>query len=446
LPPATIKRHAKDIFRLAVPTVLARAGMIIMMIVDAAMVGHYSSQELAYQSIGLAPMMFLVVTFFGLMNGVLVVTAFYFGSNNLNECGPIWRRSISYAAALGIVGVFISSFGEIFLLATGQTANLAKGGGEIINILGWSMPPMLIFVASSFFLEGLKRPKAGMYIMIIGNLANVLLNWLWVFGYMGFPELGAAGSAFSTVVVRIIMACVIVYYIWHLKDHSTLNIRVHANIIFRGGWRAWSKIRKIGLGGGASNAIESGAFSSMSIFAGLLGVMPLSAFTISYNMLALTFMFALGFGSATAVCVGNAKGREDKREMAFAGWTGLGLTIISMLFLGMLLAGFSTQIAAGFTNDPQLMVLAAPIIAFIAIVLIMDGGQSVMAHSLRGCGETWIPAALHVISYILVMIPLGYYLSLKAGHGAMGLFESILIASVISLGLASIRFYYLTKI
>ena len=73
-----IKRQTKEIFGLAVPTVLSRAGMMIMLIVDAAMVGHYSSQELAYQSIGLAPMMFLLVTAFGLMNGTLVVTAFHY--------------------------------------------------------------------------------------------------------------------------------------------------------------------------------------------------------------------------------------------------------------------------------------------------------------------------------------------------------------------------------
>ena len=442
----TIKRHINEIFSLAVPTVLSRAGMIIMLIVDAAMVGNYSSQELAYQSIGLAPMMFLLVTAFGLMNGTLVVTAFHCGSDNLGKCGPIWWRSLFYALALGIIGVFISSFGESFLISTGQTARLAKGGGEIISVLGWSMPPMLIFVASSFFLEGLKRPKAGMYIMIVGNIANVILNWVWVFGNAGFPELGAAGSALSTVVVRTIMACAIVYYIWHLGDHSTLNIRVHTNMICNGGWQAWSTIRRIGFGGGASNAIESGAFSSMNIFAGLLGIIQLSAFTIAFNMLALTFMFALGLGSATAVCVGNAKGQKNKREMAIAGWTGLALTLISMMILGSLLTAFSYHIASGFSNDPQLIVITAPIIAFIGLVLILDGGQSVMTHSLRGCGEVWIPAALHVISYIMVMIPLGYYLSLIVGRGAMGLFESILIASIISLSLASIRFYYITKL
>jgi multidrug resistance protein, MATE family len=441
----TIIRHAKDLVRLAVPTVVARAGMMTMMIVDAVMVGHFSAQELAYQSIGLAPMMFMMVTCFGLLTGTLVMTAFHLGANENGACGAVWRRSVIYAFSLGLIGAISSIFGEEFLLAMGQSSDLAKGGGEIINILGWTMPPMLIFVASAFFLEGLKRPKVGMYMMIIGNLVNVVLNWVLVFGHYGAPKLGAAGSAYSTGCVRTIMACGILYYIWNLKDHATLNIRVHARMVFGGGWAAWTKLRKIGLGGGASGAIESGAFSSMSLFAGLLGILPLASFSIAFNMLALTFMFALGLGSATAVCVGSAHGRGDRRDMAFAGWTGLGLTIISMAILGILLVVFNTSIASGFTNDPELIGRAAPMIAFISLVLIADGGQSVMAHALRGCGETWVPAALHVVAYLVVMIPLAWYLALPAGRGAIGLFESILVASIISMVLAGIRFRYLSR-
>jgi MATE family multidrug resistance protein len=441
----TIKRHAQDILRLAIPTVVSRAGMMSMMIVDAIMVGHYSAKELAYQSIGLAPMMFMMVTCFGLLTGTLVLTAYHVGARNKHECGAVWRRSIILALLLGLTGTIISSFGEEFLLIVGQMPDLAAGGGKIISIIGWSMVPMLIFVASSFFLEGLKRPKVGMYIMIISNITNIFLNWILVFGHFGSPKLGAVGSAYSTGLVRTIMACGITLYIWNLKDQKDLNIRVHANILLKGGWNAWSKLRKIGLGGGVSHAIESSAFASMTLFAGLLGILPLGAFTIAFNMLALTFMFALGFGSATAVSVGMAHGRNDIRDMDFAGWTGLGITVISMSILGALLISFNTQIASSFTNDQTLVSLAAPMIAFIALVLIVDGGQSVMAFALRGCGETWVPATLHIIAYIIIMVPLAYYLALISERGAIGLFESILVASIVSGGLAAIRFQCLTK-
>jgi MATE family multidrug resistance protein len=441
----TVKRHARDLIRLAGPTILGRAGMMTMMIVDSVMVGHYSAQELAYQSIGLAPMMFLMVTGFGLLTGTLVMTAFHLGANENEECGGVWRRSISYAVTIGLIGAILSSFGEEFLLLTGQTADLARGGGRIIAIIGWSMPPMLLFVASTYFLEGLKRPKVGMYIMIIGNFCNVALNWVLVFGHFGVPELGAQGSAWATIGVRIIMAGSIFYYVWNMSDHEEFAIRNHAKMFLGGGWQAWSRLREVGLGAGASNAIESGAFSSMSLIAGLLGILSLGAFTIAFNILALTFMFALGLGSATAVCVGSAHGHGNRRDMAFAGWTGLGLTIISMAVLGTVLVVLNNQIASGFTNDAELVIRAAPMIAFISLVLIADGGQSVMAHALRGCGETWVPAALHVVAYLVIMIPLAWYLALPAGHGAIGLFESILVASIVSVILAAIRFWYLSK-
>tara|TARA_B100000315_G_C14590799_1_gene595647 strand:+ start:1112 stop:2467 length:1356 start_codon:yes stop_codon:yes gene_type:complete len=441
----TVKRHGSDIFHLAGPTILARAGMMVMMIVDAVMVGHYSAQELALQSIGLAPMMFLMVSSFGLLTGTLVMTAYHLGAKEPEQCGAVWRRSIIYALALGLIGLVLSNFGEEFLTLTGQSQEIAQGGGKIIGILGWGMPPMLIFVTSGFFLEGLKRPKVGMYIMIIGNLFNIVLNWILVFGHLGAPEMGAAGSAWSTVGVRTIMMVCILYYVWNLKNHRELGIRRHANMIVAGGWSAWAKLRQIGLGAGASSGIESGAFSSMSLFAGLLGVLPLGAFSIAFNMLALTFMFALGLGSATAVCVGSAHGRGNRRDMKFAGWTGLGLTIICMSLLGIILAALNVQIAAGFTSNQELVSRAAPLIGFIALVLIADGGQSVMAHALRGCGETWVPAALHVIAYIVIMIPLAWYLALPAGRGAIGLFEAILIASIVSAALASIRFWLLLR-
>jgi len=442
----TIKRHTRDIFQLAVPTITARAGMMVMMIVDSVMVGHFSAQELAFQSIGLAPMMFLMVSSFGLLTGTLVMTAYHLGAKEPEQCGAVWRRSVTYAFALGLIGLALSNFGEEFLSLTGQSREIAQGGGRIISIIGWSMPPMLIFVATGFFLEGLKQPKVGMYVMVIGNLFNVVLNWVLVFGHLGAPAMGAAGSAWSTVCVRTIMMACILYYVWNLKNHIELGIRKYANLVFAGGWHAWAKLRHIGLGAGASAAIESGAFSSMSLIAGLLGILPLGAFSIAFNMLALTFMFALGLGSATAVCVGNAYGRGERRDMVFAGWTGLGLTVIAMGLLGIFLFTLNDAIAAGFTDNQELISRAAPLIAFIALVLIADGGQSVMAHALRGCGETWVPAALHVIAYFAIMIPLAWYLALPAGRGAIGLFEAILIASIVSLSLAAIRFWFISRI
>ena len=116
-----------------------------------------------------------------------------------------------------------------------------------------------------------------------------------------------------------------------------------------------------------------------------------------------------------------------------------------MAGFGVFLLLASGQLASVFTTDSALIVRAAPMIAFISIVLIADGGQTVMAQALRGRAETWAPAAMHIVAYLLIMIPLAWLLALKLERGPIGLFESILIASVVSLALLCLRFWWLGR-
>ena len=131
--------------------------------------------------------------------------------------------------------------------------------------------------------------------------------------------------------------------------------------------------------------------------------------------------------------------------MAYAGWTGLGLTVVIMTVLGLPLILFPDLMAGIFSKDLNLISAATPMIAFLSFVLIADGSQSVMAHALRGRSETWIPAVLHVVSYLMIMIPSAWLLSHTLGRGAIGLFEAMLIASLVSVSLLSARFWWLCR-
>ena len=277
-----------------------------MMVVDAIMVGRFSTQELAYQAIGLAPLMFIMVTSFGLLMGTLVRTAYNVGAGKPENCGGVWQRSLGYSLVISAIGFTASCFAQ-FLILTGQERDIAEGGGEVILILGYSIPFMLVFITSAFFLDGLKRPKPSMYVMIAANILNVAFNWVLVFGNLGLPAMGASGSAWASFGVRVFSAILIVLYIWNLRDRDLLRIRKRSART----WSSWAHQRRIGYSAGFSNGVESAAFSAMNIFAGLLGALPLAAFSVAFNNLALVFMIALGIGTATSVCVGNAHGRRD---------------------------------------------------------------------------------------------------------------------------------------
>jgi len=191
--------------------------------------------------------------------------------------------------------------------------------------------------------------------------------------------------------------------------------------------------------------VESTAFSLLTLIAGLLGAVSLAAYSISFQMLGTCFMVAMGFGSATAVLVGHAWGRKDAKEAARAGWLGLRVDWVVVCCMSAALTYFKADVAAIFAADPALIGAAAPLIGWVAFVIIPDHTQAVMAHALRARGDTWVPVATHRISYFLVLAPLAWLLALHAGHGTEGIVQSTLIASLVSAAFLMGRFHLLSR-
>ncbi|MDP6646338.1 MAG: MATE family efflux transporter [Rhodospirillales bacterium] len=442
-PPAAPKlgRQIKDLLRLALPVIGSRLGMLTMALADTVMLGRFAARELAYQSIAIAVTIPLFVTAIGLCLGTLVATARANGAGRFADCGAAWRRGLVYAAGLGTVCLCLALAGEWALELSGQNAELSREGGRVVRVLALGLPFMIIYISCAYFMEALKRPTVPMFLMIAANLLNIFLNWMWIYGNLGFPSLGAVGSAWASTSVRAGLAAALILYIWNLHDHERLGVRSRAG----GGWRAWREQRRIGYSAGASQAVESMAFSLQTLIAGLLGTIALAAYSIAFQMLGMMFMVALGIGSATAVLVGHAWGARDVPGMARAGWLGLGVNSVAMLALGGLVFALAPSIAEGFAVEAALIAAAAPLIAFIGIVLLFDGGQVVLSHALRGRGDALVPVLTHSISYLMVMIPLSWFLALKAGRGPQGILEAILIASLVLMALLAWRFHFLAK-
>ncbi len=439
--PSRVVRHASELIRLAGPVVVGRSGIMIMSLVDTVMIGRFATRELAYQGIGQAPVIPLLLAMMGLMLGTLVAAASAYGAGRFADCGAAWRRSLPVALGAGIAAALLCAPGESLLRAFGQTVDLASGGGPVVQVLGLGLPAAMIFLTTNFFLEGIKRPLPGMVMVIAANVLNALLNWVLIYGHFGFSPMGAVGSAWATTGVRVFLAVGLVIYVWSMSDHARFGVRARPG----GGWGAGRAQRQIGYAAGASIGVEATAFSVMSIFAGWLGAVPLAAYSIALNLLSMVFMVAVGVGSATAVRVGIAHGTGRAGEVALAGWTGLAVNTLAMSGFGVLFAVIPESLVSAYTADPPLRALTVPVVAFCAWVLVVDGGQGVMANALRGRGETWVPTGLHVFSYFVVMVPVCWFLTFALGHGVRGLYEGILIASIVSAGLLCGRFFWLGR-
>jgi multidrug resistance protein, MATE family len=433
-------QHVSGLLRLALPVMLARAGLMLMVTVDTIVVGRFGAQDLAFLGLAGSVQGTLMATMVGILLGSAVMTAQALGAGRNADVGRVFRFSIPYAGLIGLVGLLVCLFGEPLFRLLGQQPDLAAGAGQAMAAYAWGMPAAALFISASFFLEALKRPQAGMAAVILGNIANLALVVVLVFGHFGLPALGATGAAWATTIVRWGMALGLVgYIIWH-PAIQTYGVRTRSSAGLGNFWRMARDQRRVGYAAGLSNGMEASAFSGLSIFAGWLGPLALGAYTVGLNLIALPFMAALGMASATAVRVGTAYGARDRVGVILAGWTGLGVTALLLGCVGLAFALFPGMIAAGFSRDPALIAIAAPVVAFSAWILVVDGGQVVMAQALRGRNDRWVPTVLHFFSYFAIMLPLCWLLAFPADRGVMGLFEGIFIASLVSVTILSLRF------
>lgn len=440
-PRVPLLAQAFDLLRLAVPVIIAHAGIITMSAVDTLMVGRYGADDLARLSLGGVPHGTLISGGAGLLMGTIVLTAQALGAGRPTECGAIWRRSLPHAVLIGLLFLVLCQFGPVFFRLTGQDPVLAEGGSEILAIYGYGMPAAMVYVATTLFLQGLRRPLPGMVAMIAANLLNVPLNWMLIEGRFGLPEMGAAGSAWATTILRWGLAAGIVGYALRMRDGHDFGVRGG----FSGWWRGGKAMRRLGYGGGASQALESSAFMMLGLIAGWAGPLALGGYAIGLNLIALPFMAAVGLGNATAVRVGEAHGRRDPAGVASAGWIGLGVTSAVLTVVAFFYAVAPGTIAGAFTTDAALLEVTTGLIAFSSLILVADGGQAVMANALRARGDAWIPAVLHFFSYFAIMVPVSGILAIVAGRGVAGLFEGILVASLVSVGLLCLRFLALSR-
>ncbi|MEK9725121.1 MAG: MATE family efflux transporter, partial [Rhodospirillaceae bacterium] len=385
-----LRRDVAEMLRLAPPIVLARSGIVAMILVDTLVVGRYSAIELGYLAIAMSLTMPLIVTGLGLILGTMVLTANHLGAGRLHECGAVWQRAVVHAFGLGLIGAAICTSGETLLAWTGQTPELAREGGRVYFVLGLGIPAHLVFLATSFFLEGLRRPVPGMVWMLVANVVNLGLTLALVFGVGDVAPAGAVGAAWGTTAARWVLGVGMVGYVLTMRDHADYAVRHRPRLQ----WALWRHQRRLGYAMGLSLAVESIAFSTMQQFAGWLGPVPLAAFSIAFQLMVASFMVAIGIGAATAVRVGIAHGREDHRDVALAGWTGLAMTLVATGLVGVAIAVLRHFLPTLFTTETAVAAAAAPLIVWVAAALMADGGQAVMANALRGVQDVWAACAI----------------------------------------------------
>jgi len=444
----SLMEHVRRTLKLAGPVIVARAGILVLFTVDTVMVGQVGGEELAFLGLGMAIQGVVMLVCIGLLQGTMILSSQAYGADDFKRCGEVWRSGVYHASVLGIILGLICLAGEPLLTLFGQSPSLAAGGGSTSIHFGWGMPAMLLYVACSYFLESIQRPRVGMIVMLIVNVLNFGLNGMLIFGWGGTGlAMGADGAVIATSAVRWIAAFAMLGYIvtlpWQLgEDQFAIWApwKKIAHDALRLSGALGAKMRNLGAASGMALGLESAAFSSLVFMAGTMGPTALAAHQITNNAVALMVMASIGMSAATAVRVGNAVGRKDPRGVRMAGWVGLSLIALLLALPGLAMLVVPHGIAALYVNEPEVLEIARWTLFAAGVFIIADGMMNVALGSLRGMGDVWVPMFMHIIAFWCVGVPVAWISAFYYDLGAVGLQVGIGAAVFLSVGSQVIRF------
>ena len=439
-----IGHHLSRTLRLALPVMLSRAGMVLMLTVDTAIVGHlaFADRQLAALGAALIPQAVLQTAAIGLLIGIIVRTAQIDGAGRPQACGQVWRLGLLLALLIGAAYTAILVHGQTILGSfLGQPADVAESGGAVLRILGWGMPGLLAYIACAHFLEGINRPVPPMLLMLGGNLVNAVLAYGLGTGAFGWSAGGVLGVATATTLVRWGLGIGGVLLVMLTVDRRRYGITLrHAQ-----GFDGLVSLLRLGLPLAAAIGLESACFSMIVNMSGWLGPVSLATMYAAINYTSFVYMLTIGLATAAAVRVGNAVGRDDWRDARRAGWIAVALAAAMMALAGLLTARFAEEAAAILTDDPAVLAILVPVLAgVVSLLVIIDSLQGVLMGALRGCADTLIPTIIYGFSFWVIGVPSGYWWGYRQALGPNALTWSLLVALAAAAGALAWRFQRIT--
>lgn len=441
------KLHFKATLSLGLPLIGSHLMQMVPGLTDTIMLGWYGVDELAASV--LAHSLFFIILIVG--SGFAITVMPMVASAAAIDDKTSVRRSVRMGLWISIIySIFfvpILLFSENLFLILGQEEHLAKSAQTYLRIAGWSIVPgLLIMVLKSFF-SALERPNVVLLSLIIGGLANIVLNYTLIFGNFGMPELGLTGAAIATLVTTIISILILLYFCLFKDEYSLYLI---FNNIWRMDIEAFKEVFKLGLPVGITMLAESGLFSATAVMMGWLGTNALAAHGIAIQISGITFMIYLGLANAGTVRVGRAVGRIDNSGLKLASISVIILTIgavliVALTFLSVPKPLLMLFLSPSHVDTPSIILIGVPLLAIAAIFQIADGLQVVVLGLLRGLKDTAIPMVITTICYWGVGIPCSYLFGFVFNWGGKGIWFGLVIGLALASAFLSSRYINIIK-
>ena len=421
---------------------LGQLGHVLVGLVDNLMIGQLGPAPLAAVSLGNSMVFIALSLGIGFSFAITPLIAEADGAGDIQKGRSYFHHGAILCTINGILLFIALLIAKPVLYYLDQPPEVVELAIPYLNIVAFSMIPLMIFQAFKQFADGLSQTKYAMYATLIANVVNVVFNYLLIYGIWIFPRLELEGAAIGTLISRFFM----LWFVWEI-----LRRKKKFAEYFKWGKKeslnsdVFKRLLNLGFPTALQMLFEVGIFTATVFLAGLLGTNPQAANQIALNLVSMTFMIAVGLGVTATIRVGNQKGLanfKDLRRIAMSSFL-LVFLIEAVFALGFIL--LKDWLPTFYLDNVEVILLAAQLLVIAALFQLSDGLQVVILGALRGLQDVRIPTIICFISYWIIGFPVSWYFGKAENLGSMGIWLGLLAGLSASALMLYIRFHYLSK-
>ena len=437
--------------KLASPVILGMLGHTFVSFVDNVMVGQLGAAELAAVSLGNSFIFIAMSLGIGFSTAITPLVAEADSEKNFNEGKSVFKHGLFLCTVLGLVLFLMLLLAKPLMYIMKQPEEVVELAIPYLDLVAFSLVPLIIFQAFKQFSDGLSLTKYPMYATILANILNVAINYVLIFGKFGFPEMGIVGAAVGTLVSRFVM----LFHLWWLLAKRDKSKAYVTNLkFFQLSKQPIKKLMNLGLPSAMQMFFEVAIFTAAIWLSGTLGANAQAANQIALNLSSMTFMVAMGLSVAAMIRVGNQKGLKDFKALRRIAESIFFVGFIFAVVFAIFFVIFHNMLPDLYVDldDPtnaldtaEVVKIAATLLLASAVFQISDSLQVIVLGALRGLQDVKIPTLITFISYWVIGFPISYFLGKEDAYGSLGIWVGLVAGLSSAAILLYFRFNYLTK-
>ena len=390
---------------IGVPIIVHNLALVGMGLTDAVMSGLLGAKTLAGVAVGSSVWAPVFLFSLGVIMAQSPTTAHLYGEGKLTHIGRYARQMAWLSVAIGVLGFLLLRNAVPFMQAIHIEPEIVPVAEGYLKAIAWGMPGICLYQVLRFTSEGMGKTRVLLAIAIVGLVINGLLDWVFMYGKLGLPAMGATGTGYATALTQWLMFLGMLLYMRHREHYRPLELfaRFDTPELLLQRELLW-----LGVPMAIGIFMESSLFSGVGLIMGTLGTDIVAAHQIALNYASFVFMVPMSISLAISVRVGHALGAGDRVGARLAGLTGIGLCMCFEVLSALSMLLIPGLIVSVYTRDPAVAAIAVSLLYMGAVMQLSDGLQVSAMGALRGYKDTRIPMLITVVAYWGVGFPLAW--------------------------------------